>query len=98
MKTTLELPDDLLIEVKALAARRRITLKAMIEHSLRRVIADGTVREGPGEGILEIGENGLPRLKKRGAAITSDVVYNLITERETGHFGSPHRSQRDRER
>lgn len=39
MKTTLDLSDDLLSEAKAVAARRRITLKAMIEHALRREIA-----------------------------------------------------------
>jgi hypothetical protein len=31
MKTTLDLPDDLLIEAKSIAARRRISLKAMVE-------------------------------------------------------------------
>ncbi len=39
MKTTLELPDNLLLEAKAVAARRRTTFKAMIEHALRREIA-----------------------------------------------------------
>ena len=38
MKTTLGLPDDLLIEAKALAALRKTTLQA-IEHALRREIA-----------------------------------------------------------
>ena len=38
MKTTLDLPDDLLIAAKALAARRKITLKAMVEHALAFVL------------------------------------------------------------
>lgn len=38
MKTTLDLPDALLVEAKAVAARRRTTLKAMVEHALRREI------------------------------------------------------------
>lgn len=39
MKTTLELDDALLIEAKSVAAKRRITLKAMVEHALRRELA-----------------------------------------------------------
>ncbi len=38
MKTTLDLPDDLLAEAKIVAAQRRTTLKAMVEHALRREI------------------------------------------------------------
>ncbi len=40
MKTTLDLPDDLLIEVQALAAKQRTTLNAMIEHALRRELKE----------------------------------------------------------
>lgn len=36
MKTTLDLDDDLLIEAKTIAARRRTTLKAIVEHALWR--------------------------------------------------------------
>lgn len=39
MKTTLELDDALLIEAKSVAAKRRISLKAMVEHALRRELA-----------------------------------------------------------
>ena len=38
MKTTLDLPDNLPIAAKALAAQRKTTLKAMVEHALRREI------------------------------------------------------------
>jgi predicted nucleic acid-binding protein len=38
MKTTLDLPDELLIEAKTLAARRKTTLKAIVESALRREI------------------------------------------------------------
>jgi hypothetical protein len=38
MKTTLDLPDDLLIEAKTLAARRKTTLKAIVESALRKEI------------------------------------------------------------
>ena len=38
MKTTIDLPDELMTEAKAVAARRRTTLKAMMEHALRREV------------------------------------------------------------
>ena len=81
MKTTLELPDDLLIEAKALAARRRTTLKAMIEHSLRREISCTLDKTYSQNTRYEIGENGLPRLKKRsGAPVTNAVIYQIMEE------------------
>ena len=46
MKTTIELPDELLLEAKSVAARRRTTLKAMMEHALRREI-NGTQTPPP---------------------------------------------------
>ena len=38
MKTTIELPDALFAEAKSVALKRRTTLKAMMEHALRREI------------------------------------------------------------
>ena len=40
MKTTIELPDELFARAKAVAAERRVTLKAMIEHALTRELLD----------------------------------------------------------
>jgi len=81
MKTTLELPDDLLIEAKAVAARRRTTLKEMVTRSLRREIGmDKTPASLPSEGPFEIGALGLPVLKKRGRAITSEDIRQAINE------------------
>jgi hypothetical protein len=77
MKTTLDLPDDLLIEAKTVAARRRITLKAMIEHALRREIQ-------PVESVLETpfvrGRDGVLRLPKRGERVTTEFVRQLMDE------------------
>jgi Arc/MetJ family transcription regulator len=39
MKTKVDLPDALLLVAKALAAQRKTTLKAMVEHALRREVA-----------------------------------------------------------
>ena len=39
MKTTVDLPDDLLIAAKIMAAEERLTLKVLIERGLRRQLA-----------------------------------------------------------
>lgn len=44
MKTTLELPDGLLIEAKKLAVEERTTLRALVEQGLRHVLSG--VRDG----------------------------------------------------
>jgi hypothetical protein len=40
MKTTVELPDELMVEVKVAAARRRCTLREFFEAALRREMVD----------------------------------------------------------
>jgi hypothetical protein len=40
MKTTVQIPDTLFEEARKVAQRERITLKALIEEGLRRIIAD----------------------------------------------------------
>lgn len=40
MKTTIELSDSLLREVRKLAAREGTTVKALVEQGLRRVLAE----------------------------------------------------------
>jgi hypothetical protein len=40
MKTTVQIPDTLFEEARKVARRERITLKALIEEGLRRIIAD----------------------------------------------------------
>jgi hypothetical protein len=42
MKTTVEISDPLLREVRKLGTRQGVTLRALIERGLRRVIADAT--------------------------------------------------------
>lgn len=41
MKATVELPDDLMVEVKVAAARRRCSLRQLFETALRREIQGG---------------------------------------------------------
>jgi hypothetical protein len=78
MKTTLDLPDDLLAEAKAVAARRRITLKAMVEHALRREIAPPLVL--PADSPLEMNELGMLVLKKRGGKGVTMEQLDAIQE------------------
>ena len=82
MKTTLDLPDDLLIEAKATAARRRTTLKAIVEHALKREIhMKGPASDSDANDAFEISEYGLPVLKRSsGTAITSDMIYDMMEE------------------
>lgn len=77
MKTTLDLPDDLLIEAKSIAARRRISLKAMVEHALRREIEPAAPQlNSP----FVRGEDGVLRLPHRGARVTTEMVRQLMDE------------------
>ena len=46
MKTTVEISDSLLREVRELAAREGITLRTLVERGLHRVISD-TQRDAP---------------------------------------------------
>ena len=77
MKITIDLPEDLLIEVQALAAKCRITLKEFVERALSREIA---FQETFSVGTLsEINRHGFPVLKKRGKRMaTSADVYRLM--------------------
>lgn len=75
MKTTLDLDDALLIEAKAVAARRRTTLRAMVEHALRRELAPAAEaghRGDPG--------SGLPRLPKQGSVNPNAELHRRLSE------------------
>lgn len=65
MKTTLELPDELFREAKMVAAKRRTTLRALIEHALRRELNPGLEAASPDPEKFEIGPLGLLVLKRR---------------------------------
>ena len=40
MKTTIEISDPLLREVRRIAAREKVTLRTLVERGLRRVVAE----------------------------------------------------------
>lgn len=79
MKTTIELPDQLFAAAKATAVKRRTTLKAMMEHALRREIAfDEASPDALG---FDVNSHGFPVLRKRDSApVTSEMVYQMIEE------------------
>ena len=82
MKTTLELPDELIIEAKTIAARRKITLRALTEAALRREIQQRTLADSPKSDLIEYSADLAPHLKKRGVKITSDLVYQMRENEE----------------
>ncbi len=70
MKTTVDLPEDLLIRAKIRAARERRTLKELIEAGLRRALAEpgntkraarGPIRWVTADGGLPAGVDGANR-------------------------------------
>ena len=71
MKTTIELPDALLRQAKAVALRRRTTLKAVLTHALEREVRGGDQVLHPG---FAVDEDGLPHLPARGARVTNELV------------------------
>jgi hypothetical protein len=65
MKTTLDLDDALLTEAKTVAAKRRTTLKAIVEHALRRELAPAPEMTNPDPEKFEIGPLGFLVLKRK---------------------------------
>ena len=60
MKTTLELPDELLIEAKKAAAEQRRSLRALVEEGLRMVLRAPQKKTPPKSVRLVTVKGGLP--------------------------------------
>lgn len=87
MKTTLDLPEDLLIEAKTLAARRKTTLKAMVESALRREIRPAAEMENPDPEKFEVGSRGFLVLKRKpGETITLEQIKTIQNELDEEEF------------
>ena len=84
MKTTLDLPDDLLIEAKSPAARRKTTLRALVESALRRELRPVAEMENPDPEKLEVGPIGFFVLERQpGETITLEqlkAIQNRLEE------------------
>ena len=61
MKTTLELPDELLIEAKKKAAEQRRTLRELVEEGLRLVLKEPNSTPRKKQVRLVTVKGGLPR-------------------------------------
>lgn len=86
MKTTLDLPDDLLLKAKSVAARRRTTLKAMVEHALRREIQEPRELSAEEATLYETGPFGILRLKKRGVIVTDEMIRKIQDDLDEEEF------------
>ena len=80
MKTTLELPDELLAAAKATALRRRTTLKALFTKALERELQAGA--ESPARFALD--ESGWPVLRReeRSRTVVTEAFIEGLRERE----------------
>jgi hypothetical protein len=82
MKTTVELPDELFAEAKAVALRRRVSLKALFTRALEREL------RGPGGVVpqdrFRIDESGWPVLRtaENDATNVSDFLVNELRDSE----------------
>jgi predicted transcriptional regulator len=87
MKTTLDLPDDLLIKAKTLAAQRKTTLKAIVESALRSALRPPAEMENPDPEKYEVGPFGILRLKRRpGEKITMQQIKAIQDELDEEEF------------
>jgi hypothetical protein len=94
MKTTLDLPDELLREAKTVAIRRKTTLKAIVERALRREIQPAAGMENPDPEKFEVGPLGFLVIKKRpgSPAITLETIRTIqdeIDEEDFQHAMNP---------
>lgn len=82
MKTTLDLPEELLIEAKTTAARRRTTLKAIVEKALRRELRPSPEAENPDPQRFEVNELGFLVIKPRPGTplVTSESIRSIQDE------------------
>jgi hypothetical protein len=87
MKTTLDLPDDLLREAKTLAVRRKTTLKALVESALRREIRPPSEVVNPDPEKFEMGPLGFLVLKRTpGETITLEMIQSIQDELDEEEF------------
>ena len=82
MKTTLDLPDDLLVAAKTAAARRRTTLRAIVESALRRELRPAGDTANPNPDRFERHELGYLVIKPQPSdqPITAATIRTLQDE------------------
>jgi len=82
MKTTLELPDELFAEAKAVALRRRMTLKALFTRALERELRVLTADSPPQR--FTVDESGWPVLRSAlgDDQVVSETLINALRDAE----------------
>ena len=88
MKTTIDLPDDLLVEAKMLAVRRKTTLRAIVESALRREIRPSAAMENPDPEKYELGPLGFLVIKRHPGdnPVTSEMICAVQDEIDEEDF------------
>jgi hypothetical protein len=82
MRTTLDLPDDLLIEAKATAARRRITLRELFTRALERDLRPCSAPRADDHFLID--EDGWPVLKRDpdSTVVVTNAFVRELMEKE----------------
>ena len=86
MKTTIDLPDALLLQAKVAAARRRTTLKKLVVEGLEHVIHSAPVfKQKPpialdSNPLFDMDAYGVTVLKSRGVSVTEELIAKMREE------------------
>lgn len=87
MKTTIDLPDDLLTQAKVMAARRRTTLRDLVMRGLQREIGADEAADGFQQDTrYELSELGLPRLRRHAVSVTDQAIAQLAERIDAEEF------------
>lgn len=81
MKTTVELPDELFAEAKAVALRRRVSLKTLFTRALERELRGPSVVSKPSN--FQVDPSGWPVLRTGPeAGVITDAFVNELRDSE----------------
>jgi len=79
MKTTIELPDALLAQARSYAASRSITMKALIEQALRKILTEK--RQSPKFSLRDASFDGGSGLTQEFQSASWEQIRDAIYER-----------------
>ncbi|MGE3308778.1 MAG: hypothetical protein AB7O66_02325 [Limisphaerales bacterium] len=85
MKTSIDLPEDLVYRARVAAAKRRTTLKNLVVEGLEAVLSPGFPRKTPAPAAIadadfEADVYGVPVLKRRDVVVTDRMIEALREE------------------
>ena len=82
MKTTLDISDPLLDQIRKIAARDGDTLRSLVEQGLRKVVAERSTRAKPFK--LRDGSVGTPGVVSAYEGMSAEQKRDLMYERHGG--------------